>query len=149
MVTGQRVIHNHPLLRFCRRRGRSLILHKTCQSLSAKPGESQVFQPMRWPSGSSSSLITQCKFHGVVLVVVALCLKKFYSSPSSCNTKTFPFRFFWLPFFLANHFTPAQSNLISVLYDVGMMPGTVEGPNLPSPYTHTHTHTAAACCAIV
>eukprot|EP01041_Mallomonas_annulata_P010554 gene10554-22013_t len=33
--------------------------------------------------------------------------------------------FFWLPYFLAGHFTPQQSNMISVLYDVGMMPGGV------------------------
>lgn len=32
-------------------------------------------------------------------------------------------RFFWLPFFLSLHFTPGQSNMISILYDVGMMPG--------------------------
>lgn len=33
--------------------------------------------------------------------------------------------FFWLPYFLAGHFTPQQSNMISVLYDVGMMPGGI------------------------
>jgi len=33
--------------------------------------------------------------------------------------------FFWLPYFLSGHFTPQQSNMISVLYDVGMMPGGV------------------------
>lgn len=33
--------------------------------------------------------------------------------------------FFWLPYFLAQHYSPAQSNLISVLYDVGMMPGGI------------------------
>ncbi len=33
--------------------------------------------------------------------------------------------FFWLPFFLSLHFTPQQSNLISVLYDIGMMPGGI------------------------
>ena len=33
--------------------------------------------------------------------------------------------FFWLPYFLAGHFTPEQSNLISVLYDIGMMPGGI------------------------
>jgi sugar phosphate permease len=33
--------------------------------------------------------------------------------------------FFWLPYFLASHFTPEQSNLISVLYDIGMMPGGI------------------------
>ena len=31
--------------------------------------------------------------------------------------------FFWLPFFLTSHFTPSESNLISTLYDIGMMPG--------------------------
>ncbi len=31
--------------------------------------------------------------------------------------------FFWLPFFLTNHFSPSESNLISTLYDIGMMPG--------------------------
>lgn len=33
--------------------------------------------------------------------------------------------FFWLPYFLALHYTPSQSNLISMLYDVGMMPGGI------------------------
>ncbi len=33
--------------------------------------------------------------------------------------------FFWLPFFLSPHFSPQQSNMISVLYDVGMMPGGI------------------------
>jgi sugar phosphate permease len=33
--------------------------------------------------------------------------------------------FFWLPYFLAQHYTPEQSNLISTLYDVGMMPGGI------------------------
>jgi sugar phosphate permease len=33
--------------------------------------------------------------------------------------------FFWLPFFLSLHFTPQQSNMISVLYDIGMMPGGI------------------------
>lgn len=33
--------------------------------------------------------------------------------------------FFWLPYFLSLHFTPQQSNMISVLYDVGMMPGGI------------------------
>jgi sugar phosphate permease len=33
--------------------------------------------------------------------------------------------FFWLPYFLSSHFTPEQSNLISILYDVGMMPGGI------------------------
>ena len=33
--------------------------------------------------------------------------------------------FFWLPYFLAGNFTPQQSNMISLLYDVGMMPGGV------------------------
>jgi len=33
--------------------------------------------------------------------------------------------FFWLPFFLNKTFTSAQSNLISSLYDVGMMPGGI------------------------
>jgi hypothetical protein len=31
--------------------------------------------------------------------------------------------FFWLPFFLSRTFTPSTSNVISTLYDVGMMPG--------------------------
>jgi hypothetical protein len=30
--------------------------------------------------------------------------------------------FFWLPFFLSQHFDPSTSNLISTLYDIGMMP---------------------------
>ena len=33
--------------------------------------------------------------------------------------------FFWLPYFLSLHFSPEQSNMISVLYDVGMMPGGI------------------------
>ncbi|KAG5183793.1 major facilitator superfamily domain-containing protein [Tribonema minus] len=33
--------------------------------------------------------------------------------------------FFWLPFFLTRTFTPSQSNVISTLYDVGMMPGGI------------------------
>lgn len=33
--------------------------------------------------------------------------------------------FFWLPFFLAQHFSPEASNMISILYDVGMMPGGI------------------------
>ncbi len=33
--------------------------------------------------------------------------------------------FFWLPFFLADSFSDSASNLISTLYDVGMMPGGV------------------------
>ena len=33
--------------------------------------------------------------------------------------------FFNLPFFLSRHFTPYNANLISILYDVGMMPGGV------------------------
>lgn len=33
--------------------------------------------------------------------------------------------FFWLPYFLALHYSPSQSNLVSVLYDVGMMPGGI------------------------
>jgi sugar phosphate permease len=33
--------------------------------------------------------------------------------------------FFNLPFFLSQHFTPENANLISILYDVGMMPGGV------------------------
>jgi sugar phosphate permease len=33
--------------------------------------------------------------------------------------------FFWLPVFLADNFSPASSNMIAVLYDVGMMPGGV------------------------
>lgn len=33
--------------------------------------------------------------------------------------------FFWLPFFLTSHFSPSESNLISTLYDIGMMPGRV------------------------
>jgi sugar phosphate permease len=33
--------------------------------------------------------------------------------------------FFWLPYFLAINFSPEQSNMISVLYDVGMMPGGI------------------------
>lgn len=33
--------------------------------------------------------------------------------------------FFWLPYFLSGHFTPQQSNMISILYDIGMMPGGV------------------------
>lgn len=33
--------------------------------------------------------------------------------------------FFWLPYFLSLHFSPEASNLISVLYDVGMMPGGI------------------------
>ncbi|CAM9850791.1 unnamed protein product, partial [Phaeothamnion confervicola] len=33
--------------------------------------------------------------------------------------------FFWLPFFLSHTFTPGQSNVISTLYDVGMMPGGI------------------------
>lgn len=35
----------------------------------------------------------------------------------------YSFRFFWLPYFLSLHFGPGTSNMISVLYDVGMMPG--------------------------
>jgi uncharacterized membrane-anchored protein len=31
--------------------------------------------------------------------------------------------FFWLPFFLTRTFTGRTSNVISTLYDVGMMPG--------------------------
>ena len=31
--------------------------------------------------------------------------------------------FFWLPFFLSRTFAPGTSNVISTLYDVGMMPG--------------------------
>mmetsp|Transcript_12540 Transcript_12540/g.33580 ORF Transcript_12540/g.33580 Transcript_12540/m.33580 type:complete len:226 (+) Transcript_12540:780-1457(+) len=33
--------------------------------------------------------------------------------------------FFWLPFFLSNHFDPQSANVISSLYSVGMMPGGV------------------------
>ncbi|CAN0527577.1 unnamed protein product, partial [Ectocarpus sp. 12 AP-2014] len=33
--------------------------------------------------------------------------------------------FFWLPFFLTSHFSPSESNLISTLYDIGMMPGGI------------------------
>ncbi|CAM9273036.1 unnamed protein product, partial [Ectocarpus sp. 13 AM-2016] len=33
--------------------------------------------------------------------------------------------FFWLPFFLTSHFNPSESNLISTLYDIGMMPGGI------------------------
>ena len=33
--------------------------------------------------------------------------------------------FFWLPFFLARSFSPAQANIISSLYDIGMMPGGI------------------------
>ena len=33
--------------------------------------------------------------------------------------------FFWLPYFLAIHFSPEASNMISILYDVGMMPGGI------------------------
>jgi sugar phosphate permease len=33
--------------------------------------------------------------------------------------------FFNLPFFLSQHFSPQTANLISILYDVGMMPGGV------------------------
>jgi sugar phosphate permease len=33
--------------------------------------------------------------------------------------------FFWLPYFLSLHFSPEKSNMISVLYDVGMMPGGI------------------------
>mmetsp|Transcript_6244 Transcript_6244/g.8273 ORF Transcript_6244/g.8273 Transcript_6244/m.8273 type:complete len:479 (-) Transcript_6244:511-1947(-) len=33
--------------------------------------------------------------------------------------------FFWLPFFLAKTFTPEMGNMISSLYDVGMMPGGI------------------------
>lgn len=33
--------------------------------------------------------------------------------------------FFWLPYFLSAHFSPGASNMISVLYDVGMMPGGI------------------------
>mmetsp|Transcript_20594 Transcript_20594/g.43153 ORF Transcript_20594/g.43153 Transcript_20594/m.43153 type:complete len:437 (-) Transcript_20594:109-1419(-) len=33
--------------------------------------------------------------------------------------------FFWLPYFLGNHFDPVTSNLIATLYSVGMMPGGI------------------------
>jgi len=33
--------------------------------------------------------------------------------------------FFWLPYYLTKYFTPTQANLISVLYDIGMMPGGI------------------------
>eukprot|EP00597_Dinobryon_sp_UTEXLB2267_P014336 CAMPEP_0170120830 /NCGR_PEP_ID=MMETSP0020_2-20130122/15428_1 /TAXON_ID=98059 /ORGANISM="Dinobryon sp., Strain UTEXLB2267" /LENGTH=334 /DNA_ID=CAMNT_0010350873 /DNA_START=668 /DNA_END=1668 /DNA_ORIENTATION=- len=33
--------------------------------------------------------------------------------------------FFWLPFFLAQSFNPHTSNLISILYDIGMIPGGI------------------------
>ena len=33
--------------------------------------------------------------------------------------------FFWLPYFLSLHYSPSQSNLISILYDIGMMPGGI------------------------
>ncbi|CAM9216009.1 unnamed protein product [Chrysoparadoxa australica] len=33
--------------------------------------------------------------------------------------------FFWLPFFLSRSFSPSQANIISSLYDVGMMPGGI------------------------
>jgi len=33
--------------------------------------------------------------------------------------------FFWLPYFLEDHFDPVQANLIASLYSVGMMPGGI------------------------
>jgi len=33
--------------------------------------------------------------------------------------------FFWLPYFLENHFDPVKANLIATLYSVGMMPGGI------------------------
>ena len=33
--------------------------------------------------------------------------------------------FFWLPYFLGNHFDDSTANLIALLYSVGMMPGGV------------------------
>lgn len=33
--------------------------------------------------------------------------------------------FFWLPFFLSQHFSPGAGNMISILYDIGMMPGGI------------------------
>jgi len=33
--------------------------------------------------------------------------------------------FFWLPFYLTKYFSPTTSNLISILYDIGMMPGGI------------------------
>jgi len=33
--------------------------------------------------------------------------------------------FFWLPLFLQTHFNPDQANMISTLYDFGMMPGGI------------------------
>lgn len=33
--------------------------------------------------------------------------------------------FFWLPYFFSQHYTAQQSNLISTLYDIGMMPGGI------------------------
>eukprot|EP01084_Bolivina_argentea_P024114 44994_1 len=33
--------------------------------------------------------------------------------------------FFWLPFLLTQHFVPSTANIISTLYDIGMMPGGI------------------------
>lgn len=32
-------------------------------------------------------------------------------------------RFFWLPMYLIQYFDAVESNLVSIVYDIGMIPG--------------------------